>query len=461
MMLTNVALTALASAAGTKAEALYQANCASCHGAKLEGGSGSSLIDDVWKHGSSDEELTASIAKGHPTMGMPGFEKTLQPDQIRALIILMREKQENARSSAATPAKPLPDKPFATKKHTYQLETVAKGFDSPWGLAFLPDGKMLVTEKAGALQLVSANGKLEEVRGIPKVMNHGQGGLLAVAVHPDYTKNGWIYLGFADGTEDGGNVKATTAIVRGKIKDGEWVDQEWIYRSDKKFYTGSGVHFGTRIVFHSGYIYFIVGERGGNMEAQDLKRPNGKIFRLFEDGRVPTDNPFVATEGAEPGIWSYGHRNPQGMTLDPRDGSLYDTEHGPRGGDEFNRVVKGGNYGWPVVTYGMNYDGTPITAVTEKEGITAPVKHWTPSIAASGLMIYLDDKFPQWKGDFFAGSLKAQELHRLRLENGKVTEDEIVLQGVGRIRSVEQGPDGAIYLLLNQPDTLVRMVPAP
>lgn len=447
-----------------KVEALYQANCASCHGAAFEGGQGGSLIDNVSKHGGSDEEVARSIAKGYPTMGMTGWENVLKPDQIRALVILLREKQQAELSKKNAPPRPLPDQPIQTKYLSYRLQVVTRGLQSPWGLAFLPDGSMLVTEKAGPLRIISADGTLQPkpVRGTPQVMNHGQGGMMSVGVHPEYAKNGWIYLGFADGWKDEkGDTKTITAVVRGRIKDGAWVDQEWIYRADKKFYSGAGVHFGTRFVFDQGYVYFVVGERGGGMEAQDLTRPNGKIFRLFDDGRTPPDNPFVSQPGAEPGIWSYGHRNPQGLTKDPRDGAIYETEHGPRGGDEFNLIQKGRNYGWPVITYGMGYDGRPITSITAREGMEQPISHWTPSIAACGLAIYTGDKFPQWKYDFFAGSLRAQELHRLRVTHGKLTEEEIVLKGVGRIREVQSGPDGAIYLVFNGPDLIARLVPAP
>lgn len=446
-----------------KVEELYKTNCASCHGEALQGGSGTSLIGEVWKHGDSDAEITQSIAKGYPQMGMIAWEGALKSDQIRSLVIYIREKRQQARLQKTPPPKPLPDQPVKTQKETYRLQKVTDGLHDPWAIAFLPDGRMLVTEKAGPLRIVAADGTVqpEPVHGTPPVTAIGQGGMLAVALHPDYAKNGWIYLSFSDGFKDeNGKDKALTAIVRGRIKDGAWVDQEWIWRGDRKFYSGAGVHFGSRFVFDQGYVYFVIGERGGGMEAQDVKRPNGKIFRLFDDGRIPKDNPFVGQEGSEPGIWSYGHRNPQGMTKDPRDGSIWETEHGPRGGDEFNQILKGRNYGWPVICHGMNYDGRPMrdTVGTAKEGMEQPVAFWVPSIAPCGLTIYIGDQFPQWKYDFFAGSLKAQELHRLHVADGKVTEEEIILKGIGRIRDVVSGPDGAIYLVLNQPDMIVRLV---
>jgi glucose/arabinose dehydrogenase len=248
-------------------------------------------------------------------------------------------------------------------------------------------------------------------------------------------------------------------IVRGRIRDHSWADQEVVFQVSPDFYTSAGVHFGTRMVFDGGYLYFIVGERGGMLQAQDITRPNGKIYRVFPDGGIPEDNPFAADKKAIPGIWSYGHRNPQGLAIDPRDHAIYATEHGPRGGDEFNLIRKGANYGWPVISHGMNYDGTPLTGFTEKEGMEQPLLHWTPSIAACGLACYTGDKFPNWKYDFFAGGLRG-ELHRIRVKNGKVEGDEILLSGLGRIRDVRTGPDGLLYIVLNQPDRIVRLVPA-
>jgi glucose/arabinose dehydrogenase len=287
---------------------------------------------------------------------------------------------------------------------------------------------------------------------------------MEVALHPGFAENGWIYLGFADGTREKrekgkDDVRAITAVVRGRIKDHQWVDQEWIYRPDPKFRSGAGVHFGTRFVFDKGFIYFVIGERGGMMQAQKLDNPNGKIFRLHDDGRVPSDNPFVKQSDALPEIWSFGHRNPQGMVMDPRDGEIYSTEHGPRGGDELNLIQPGKNYGWPVITYGMNYDGTPMVSITEKEGMEQPLVYWQPSIAVCGLDFYTGDKFPKWQNDLLVGALAQQEIRRLRIVDKKVVSQEIILKNIGRVRDVATGPDGLVYVLLNGPDRLVRLVP--
>lgn len=445
----------------TKVEGIYATHCASCHGVNSEGGVGGSLFDGEWKHGRTDADIFKSIAKGNIPLGMTPWEGIFDNEQIRSLVIYIREKENEVLTKGISFPKVSKTEVTKTGLHDYRIETlVDKGLEEPWAIAFLPDGRKLVTEKTGKLRVITAAGKLDpkEINGVPDSLSLGQGGLMEVALHPDFEKNGWVYLGLSDGSK--AEQKAITAVVRGKIKGYEWKEQEWIYRPDPKFRSGSGVHFGTRFVFHKGYLYFVIGERGGMMESQDLSKPNGKIFRLHDDGRVPTDNPFVNTPDAIPGIWSYGHRNPQGLALDPRDGAIYSTEHGPRGGDELNLIEPGKNYGWPVVTHGMNYNGTPMVAITEKEGMEQPLVYWVPSLATCGLDFYTGDKFPEWQNDLLVGALVKQEIRRLRIENQKVVSQEVIFKDYGRVRDVATGPDGFIYILTNGPDRLVRMVPA-
>jgi glucose/arabinose dehydrogenase len=444
-----------------KANELYLESCASCHGSKMEGGLGGNLADGLWKHGGSDAEITSVISQGLPDLGMPAFEKTLSAEQIRSLVVFLREKEKSTKTQSLPPPRPKEGGAVKSLEHDYKVETVIDGgLKTPWSLAFLPDGRRLVTERPGALRVIDTDGNLlpEPVKGTPRTIELGQGGMLDVAVSPDFAKDGWIYLAFVDPLE-GEKMRAMLKIVRGRIRDHTWTDEEVIFQSAPDFYTSNGVHFGTRMVFDRGYLYFIVGERGGKMEVQDITRPNGKIYRVFPDGSIPQDNPFAADKNAIPGIWSYGHRNPQGLAIDPRDHAIYATEHGPRGGDEFNLIRKGANYGWPLISHGMNYDGSPLTGLTEKEGMEQPLVQWTPSIAACGLACYTGEKFPNWKYDFFAGGLRG-ELHRIRVQNGKVVADEILLSGLGRIRDVRTGPDGFLYIVLNQPDRIVRLVPA-
>ena len=466
LVTSSLALTALPLARlyakPDKANELYLESCASCHGSNFEGGLGGNLADGLWKHGDSDQAIARVISQGLPDLGMPAFEKTLSPEQIRSLVVFLREKEKSTKTQSSPPPQPKEGSAVKSLEHDYKVETVIDaGLKTPWSLAFLPDGRRLVTERSGALRVIDADGSLlpEPVQGTPQVIELGQGGMLDVAIPPDYATDGWIYLAFADPLP-GEEKRAMLKIMRGRIRDQSWTDEEVVFQAAPEFYTPAGQHFGTRMVFDGGYLYFIVGERGGNMQAQDTSRPNGKIYRVYPDGRIPQDNPFTADKTAIPGIWSYGHRNPQGLAIDPRDHAIYSTEHGPRGGDEFNIIRKGANYGWPVICYGMNYDGSPLNAgLTAKEGMEQPLLHWTPSIAACGLTCFTGDKFPNWKYDFFAGGLRG-ELHRIRVQNGKVVADEILLSGLGRIRDVRTGTDGFLYIVLNQPDRIVRLVPA-
>jgi aldose sugar dehydrogenase len=468
----------IAVAQNVKVENLYSQYCAGCHGGNFEGGVGGSLVDGEWKHGSSDADIFKAISKGNVPLGMNPWESILSEEQIRGLVIFLREKEKKTLSQKIEFPTPSADKITETELESYRIETlIENGLKKPWAIAFLPDGRKLITEKSGQLRFITADNQLDPaiIEGIPPVIEHGQGGLMEVAIHPDYAKNGWVYLGFSDGTrekkaEGKDEIRCLTAYVRGRIKDHQWTDQEWIYRADPKFRTGDGGHFGTRIAFDKGFIYFVIGERHGLMQVQDLTYPNGKIHRLHDDGKVPKDNPYLKNKDAIPSIWSIGHRNPQGLTFDPRDQSLYSTEHGPRGGDELNLIRPGKNYGWPVITLGMDYSGLPMSytgpdgqsmqAVTEKEGMEQPIAHWVPSIAVCGLDFYTGDSFPKWKNDLLVGALSQQEIRRLRIVDQKVVSQEIILKNIGRVRDVATGPDGLIYVILNGPDRLIRMVPA-
>jgi aldose sugar dehydrogenase len=439
---------------------IYAELCANCHGPTLEGAQFGSLVDDVWQFGSDDASLATSISEGHPDKGMPAMKGALTDEEVRGLVIYIREMGAKYRSARTTFAKPTGEMVVQSEKHAFKVEPVVEGLDHPWSIAFLPDGRMLVTEKAGRLRIVEG-GKLlpEAISGTPPVWSKGQGGLLDVAVHPAYKENGWIYLSYSD---PGANDSAMTVVVRGKLRDRQFVDQETLFRAPPELYRVGDVHFGSRFVFDGkGHLFFSIGERGQPKDAQDLSRPNGKVHRIHEDGRVPDDNPFVKRPGAFPTIWSYGNRNPQGLAQHPVTGDLWEVEHGPRGGDELNRIEPGRNYGWPVITYGMNYNGTPMTDKTAEEGMEQPVLHWTPSIAICAMDFYTGDRFPNWKNDLFVTALAFQEVRRLVLENGKVTHQEVLFKDVGRLRDMIVGPDGYVYIAFNQPDRIARLVPAP
>lgn len=437
---------------------VYQQYCASCHGEKLDGGLGGNLVDDTWKYGADDESITRVIREGVVDNGMPGFGAVLNDAQVRSLVVYIREMGTQAAMQQRDFNRPTPTTVSTSEVHAFKLEVITDQLEVPWSIAFLPDGRMLVTEREGRLRMIE-NDRLvpAPIKDTPEVWARGQGGLLAVAAHPDFAENGWIYLAYSDPGPGG---SAMTAIVRGRIRDGRWVDQQDVFRIPAPLYKRGGVHFGCRLVFHDGYLYFTHGERGAQDDAQDIARPNGKVHRLHDDGRVPDDNPFADREDAFRSIWSYGNRNPQGLAWRPGTDQLWETEHGPRGGDELNLIRAGLNYGWPVITYGMNYNGTPITGETAKAGMEQPVLHWTPSIAVGDMAFYAGDKFPKWKGDLFVTALAAQEVRRLVLAGDRVAHQEILFKGIGRVRSIAVGPDGFIYLGLEQPGRIVRLVPA-
>ena len=347
---------------------------------------------------------------------------------------------------------------YTTDKQRFHLVKVTDGLEHPWGLAFLPDGRMLVTERPGRLRIV-ADGWLvpEPVAGVPEVWDEGQGGLLDVALHPGFAENGLVYLSYSSPDDDD---DAATAVARGRLVGGRLEDVEEIYVALPR--DDNGRHFGSRLVFADGYLFVTAGDRGDSDRAQELDDPAGSIIRLHDDGRVPEDNPFVGTAGVRPELYSVGHRNPQGMTLEAATGRIYAIEHGPKGGDELNLIEPGVNYGWPVITHGKSYMGFKIGEGTRKEGMAQPVHYWVPSISPSGLMIYDADRFPAWQGSFFAGALSGELLVRLEVAGGKVVVEERMLEDLEeRFRDVRQGPDGLIYLLTDHPDgMLLRLEPA-
>ncbi len=355
-----------------------------------------------------------------------------------------------------TTEKTFTGKIIQSEKQKFGVDTITAELINPWGIAFLPDGRILITERSGEIRIVK-DGKLqaEKIENVPSVFVHGQGGLMDIKLHPDYATNGWIYLTYSKpGTEGGG-----TTIARTKLTGNAFTDLQELFSAQP--FSGAGAHFGSRIVFDGkGYIFFSSGERGVKENAQDLTNHLGKVHRLHEDGRVPADNPFVNTPGAKPEIWSYGHRNPQGLVYDRATETLWDVEHGPMGGDELNKVEKGKNYGWPVITYGKNYDGTPITAITEKEGMEQPAFYWLPSIATCGLAIVTSDKYPAWKGNLMVGALALQHVARVELDaQGKFVKQERLLDKMARVRAVEQSPDGYLYVATETPGMLLKLVP--
>lgn len=355
---------------------------------------------------------------------------------------------------------PLPEdagEVYETEEMSFQVQTVVEGIDVPWGMAFLPNGSVLITNRDGDLRLVREGELVDEpVGGVPEVFARNQGGLLDINLHPDYEENGWLYISYSKPGSGGAN----TAIMRATFDEENHTlaDQEDLYVGTPK--TNSGAHFGSRISFDGdGYLFFSIGDRGDMDTAQDITNSHGNLFRLHDDGSVPSDNPFVGEDGKDE-IYAYGLRNIQGMDTHPETSVIWTNLHGPRGGDELNVHDKpGANYGWPEITHGVNYNGTEITPDTARAGMEQPVLHWTPSIAPSGFTFVSSDKYPGWVGNTLNGALAYQLISRVEIDGNEYVHEERFLEGIGRIRDVHQAPDGYIYFSNESNGTLNRILP--
>lgn len=476
-------LAATSAAIAQGGAALWETHCAKCHGSRGQGGGAGTqtLLTDELFDQSLDRQFFDVIKDGHKDGGMPGFADALNNAQAWALVNYIRELQHSdlrKRGGSVWAANRPKDNIVETQELSYVIsDMVAEGLATPWALDFLPGKDMLITERGGNVRFIR-DGKLSEpIAGIPKARARGQGGMMEVAVHPDYASNGWVYLAYSEGLNNekskDGRLGMTT-VVRGKIKDNTWINQEVIFRAREEHFLPTDLHFGVRLVFtppvaedaqKRRYLYFGIGERGREEFAQDLTRPNGKIYRVFDDGSIPKDNPFVGQENVYQQIWSYGHRNPQGLTFD-LESNLWDTEHGPRGGDELNLIERGRNYGWNLVSFGINYSGTPYKTpwllddeAAKKANIAMPAMRWMPSVGVCGLEVVRDGPFVKWKGNLLAGGLSGQSVDRIVVSKGAFVKREEVLVRQGRVRDVAVSPDGFIYVVLNDPDKVIKLTP--
>lgn len=459
---------------------LYIETCSSCHGGSLEGTAlGTPLVGVDLKNGSSIAQIRQSISMGNLVAGMPAMTEVLEPDQIQSLAIFVMEQRAgftydsyNMRESITIPAGAL-----QSEQHDFVLTTLVDNLDPlPWSLAPLPDGRTLLVEKKRGLSIISSSGEQSVlISGTPRVwddsslpeglraLDRGKGWMQDVVLHPEYESNGWIYIYFGDRCDDcnaisraQGKPVGMTKIVRGRIEDGAWADQETIWQTGYENYTtNTDLAIGGRATFDDkGYLYFSIGAMNGFYDAdiQSLTRPWGKIHRVHDDGRIPIDNPFVEVAGAEQSIWTFGHRVQQGLEYDAENGVLWSSEHGPRGGDEINLLLRGGNYGWPLTTRGVDYNGSAVEGrldiAFDIDDIEQPVVDLTPSPAISSFVVYRGDKFSGWDGNLIVGSLKAHTLYRFVIESNTLIHKEVLVKGIGRIRDVEVGSDGSLLLLI-------------
>jgi glucose/arabinose dehydrogenase/cytochrome c5 len=464
----------------TESRILFRENCAVCHGENLEGAPQGSPLRGPLRHGEAVAEIVAGINDGFADTAMPAWRTAFSADQIRGLALYILETRSDLNYVTSNFDGPLtiPEGVFNTERHRFRLETLVNDLDPlPFSIAPLPDGRLLVTEKTRGIRIVSGDGaKSGLIAGTPHAyddiyraearldLERGKGWLLDVALHPNFDDNGWIYLSFTDRCEgcnaasrDSQEPVSMTKLVRGRIAGDRWIDEETIWQADLAHYTiTDDLVAGGRIAFDDrGHVFLSVGAKGPAIHegVQDLATPWGKIHRLNDDGSIPADNPFADRSGVYRSIYTFGHRSPQGLEFDPATGNLWQSEHGPRGGDEINLLLPGENYGWPLYSLGMNYEGTPVDFGKELgisfdlSAIQQPVVDMTPSPAISSFIIATSAQFPGWHEDFLVGSLKARSLFRVEIEDNRFVRRETLFEGVGRIRDIAQGVDGAIYLL--------------
>jgi len=468
----------------------WNENCASCHGSDLEGTElGTALVDATLMHGETVEELMAVIADGVPETTMAGWDDRLSPQQIKAVALLISERRQKFPTTSASYAlEPEDSRIIESKHHNFRLERVTRLASRPYSLAPMPDGTILVAEKVRGLSLVDQHGKQSElVADTPEVWNtiisaggswFNLGTVLDVELHPDYADNGWIYLSHTDRCNWGcGWVVPGTMVrvVRGRIKDGKWFDQEVIWSVHEDHYTPvpDAVAAGRLAFDGHGYLYISIGGKNTYDKLHQLDTPFGKIHRVHDDGTIPEDNPFwvAADERAEAStihtVWSYGHRTGQGLDGHPSNGEIWNTEMGPRGGDEINRILAGQNYGWPLYTNGLDYNGEEVSIGADLgldypiEDTVLPVVDFTPAPAISNFTFHRGNEFSGWNSDLLVGTLKAGTLYRLRIEGDELVELEKLVENFGRIRDVAMGSDGYVYLALehNEAGSLWRLVP--
>ena len=461
------------------ASELFASKCVGCHGDNLAGGRAPSLFSESLLSENTDASLARTIRNGVLKSGMPAFKDQLSESELIQIIAFLRIR--SGQLKGAPSYLPDPDGQIVkSEKLTFKIEVIASDLNTPWGAAFLPDGRMLVTERPGRIRSLE-KGKLSyPVKNTPIPWVRQDGGFFDIAIDPNYKMNGWVYLsysavapGVAQPPPDDPKVSraqwapaplSMTRWVRGRINaNNEWVDQEDVLKTPAETYSDSVIHYGSRFLFdQKGHLFITLGARGELSRAQDLSSPLGKIHRINIDGSIPKDNPFVNASGAVPSIWTLGNRNPEGLAIDPRSGLMWGSDNGPTGGDELNLVEKGRNYGWGVVSMGLQ----PGITRQHQDGMDDPIRYYTPSIAPSGIHFYTGSRYPGWKNSLFLSALAGQKLIRYEINGRKVTHEEVVFKGFGRVRQVITGPDGYLYVLIqnsqslaNSPGMVIRLLP--
>lgn len=440
----------MSTAAAGGAKTPFEEHCVSCHGPTAE-----AFLQRQWKDGNSRLDFMRAMREGVAGVSKHSFKDKLSENQIFEIADYLIKIQEKQKDKIILD-EALTSNRFSSEGMRLRLDTVLRGLESPWGMVFLPNNDLIFTEKGGTIWRLDTKGRKTEIKGAPKVSSDGQGGLLDVELHPRFSENKLIYFTYSKIKPGGGN-EFTTAVLRARLEGDQLADARDIFVAEP--YASTRHHYGSRMEFGpDGLLYVSVGERGKeNVFPQDLKTAPGKIHRITDDGSIPKDNPFLNTPGAVPSVWSYGHRNPQGLAFQPGSSTLWEHEHGPRGGDELNIIQKAANYGWPVVSYGTHYDGRSFTDKTKSEGILEPINYWVPSIAPCGMAFVTGDRYPGWKGNLMVGSLRFRYLNRCVLENNKVVKQELLLKNIGRVRCVAMSRDGYLYVSVEEPGYIFRL----
>lgn len=453
-------------ASAQNGEKVYKMHCMGCHGSDLKGTpAGSSLLTENLKYGNESADISKSISNGIPNTTMIKWGNALPTHEIGELTDYI----VNIRKNRPIQEKTTETLTYSTQDYNLNVEKlVTEGLVVPWGIEFVDAHRALITGNKGELYWV-VDGKLDpkRVTGIPFIYGTDLvGGMMDLALDPNYAENGWIYFAFSHNPKNtvDKTSPAMTKLVRGKIKDYQWVNQETLFEAPDSILVRGGTRWGSRLLFDKdGYLYFTTGDMqqsiAEGINPQLPSRAEGKIFRIYPDGSIPKDNPYYGQEGTLQGIYAVGTRNVQGLAQHPITGEIYFTDHGPKGGDEVNLLKNGGNYGWPIITYGVNYDDSPITSLRAKEGMEQPLIYYDPSIAICAAEFVVGNVFPKWTNNLLITALKDQEIRRLVIDGDKVLSQEVIIKGIGRVRDVKIGPDGALYVLTNSPDELLRVTP--
>ncbi len=437
---------------------LYTTYCAGCHGNNMAGGSGGSLLKETWTYGRTRSLIFRNIKFGIEGTDMAGFENILDDGQIGNLVDYLWQAQNETPGNVV-------EIPEVIETSQYQIQVqqiIADGLEVPWAIEFISDRRALISERKGQLRwLIGGKLDAEPITGTP-IPHTGSttGGFMDIALDPNYLNNGWVYLAYShsQGNYDDELAPATTRVIRGKIEDHQWVDQQNIFLAADSLWVTEGNRWGSRLLFDDReHLYFSIGDMARAADSQDPAKVSGKIYRIKADGTIPADNPFVRTPGALGAVYSLGNRNVQGFSIHPETREVWFSEHGPMGGDELNILKPNANYGWPVITYGRDYSGEIVSNITHREGMEQPVVQWTPSIGVCPVEFIQGNRFAAWKNNLLVGALALEELQRLVIKDGEVIAREMLLKGVGRVRDIKMAPDGSIYLVLNNPDVLLRL----